>query len=240
MRASQLNTLVLRRSDGLLLCEWRTSDHKLRQRYKFDTFKKITFSIYRKINDDSPKKCSIDSNDCSIHYLIDRLTLFVTFCEKSSEAEHQAAIFRYLAAASARFHAEYAPEHIAAFADAYACIEFEVKIGQISEIAQINSAHHQQQVHGGATANDAEALRGIDAELQGIRTIMVQNVEEILAKGSALAELEQKSVQISQMSEMFREKSRLGRSRRQRLAIIAALAFLVLIALLFVCYKLFR
>ena len=179
-----LMTMIARVGDGLALC---ASMHEEEER-PLDEYRRQAKQIFRKLNQQSPDRFSIESsNKLMFHYIISQAVCYLVLCEQSFSKK---LAFAYLNEIQSEFFVQYGAR-IASQTRPYCFIEFETYI-QRSRKSYMDSRTKRN-------------LNLVSNELQDVQRIMVGNLDDILGRGTQLSEIGNKATMLADVSKKYRD-----------------------------------
>jgi len=143
--------------------------------------------LFRRLNSQSPARCSLESGSYIFHYLIENDVVYLTLCEKSFSKR---LAFTYLEDLAQEFTSQYANK-IHSVTRPYFFIEFDTYIQKARKNVQ-----------------DSRSRRNISAlntELQDVQRIMVQNIDDVINRGAVLSEIDYKAQNLSLLSQKYKK-----------------------------------
>ncbi|UYV77925.1 SEC22B [Cordylochernes scorpioides] len=193
-----LMCIIARLGDGLPLAGSVEKDEALsRKRLEFQNQAK---TLFKKLDVNSPKRASIETSSYIFHcvvlskaagcvgsLLIENNVVFLVLCETNFSRK---LAFAFLEDIQTEFSLQFGPR-IPTATRPYPFIEFERYIEKAKK-----------------TYMDARARRNLsnlNTELQDVTRIMVQNIDDVLQRGTALSELDHKASNLSMLSQKYRK-----------------------------------
>ncbi|KAM9322473.1 vesicle-trafficking protein SEC22b-A isoform 2-T2 [Pholidichthys leucotaenia] len=168
--------------------------------------------LCRKLNTQSPERCTLEAGDVSFHYLLAQGVCYLSLCEACFPRK---LAFAYLEDLHTEFYDQYA-RRVPLVMRPYPFIEFDTYIQKAKK-----------------TYIDGRARRdlgSISSELQDVQRIMVANIEEVLQRGEALSTLETRASNLSTLSKNYSSDAKYLNTRSTYAKIAAgAVFFLTLI-----------
>jgi len=171
--------------------------------------------LFRKLQPDSPKKCTLESGPYVFHYYIEQGACFLVLCEKNFPPK---VAFAFLEDIAREFISQYGGR-IDTVARPYHFIEFDAYI-QSSKKKFVDRQSRGQ-------------LHAVHSELQDVQRIMVQNIEDVIHRGEALNILDDKAAGLSVLSKKYKQDARYL-NLRSSLMKIGLIIILVVLFLLYV------
>ncbi|XP_014210729.1 vesicle-trafficking protein SEC22b-B isoform X1 [Copidosoma floridanum] len=180
-----LLTLIARVSDGLPLAAAMQEDEQTgRSILEYQNQAKM---LFRKLGPQSPATCTIETGPYYFHYLIDNDVCHLVLCEKNFGKR---AAFSYLEDIAQEFHIQYGKK-VNSVTRPYTFIEFDTYLKKAKN-----------------TFSDGRARRNMNVlnnQLQDVQRIMVQNIDDVLQRGTVLSELDTKAHGLLTMSTKYRK-----------------------------------
>ncbi|CAH0775752.1 unnamed protein product [Bemisia tabaci] len=143
--------------------------------------------LFRRLNDRSPTQCTIETGPYLFHYLIERDVVFLVLCEHNFSKR---LAFSYLEDIAQEFLSIYG-KRVSSVTRPYTFIEFDTYIQKARK-----------------TFTDSRVRRNLNSlntELQDVQRIMVQNIDEVLQRGTVLADLDSKAQHLSILSQKYKK-----------------------------------
>lgn len=182
-----LMTMIARVFDGLPLAASVQEDEQTGK--SILEYQNQAKRLFKTLNENSPSRCSIESGAYLFHYLIEQQTCFLTLCERGFSRK---TAFSFLEDLASEFHSQYGHK-INTATRPYSFIEFDTYI--------------QKAKKNYADSRGRRNLSNLNNELQDVQRIMVQNIEEVIQRGTILSELENKSANLTEMSRKYKKDS---------------------------------
>lgn len=180
-----LMTMIGRIPDGLPLAATMQEDEQ-RGRNLID-FQNQAKLLFRKLNAQSPKQCTIETGPFLFHYLIENDVCFLVLCEKSYSKR---LAYSFLEDIAQEFNSQYG-KRVATVSRPYSFIEFDTYIQKAKKTYTDSRARRN--------------LNSLNSELQDVQRIMVQNIDDVLQRGAVLSELDNKAQNLSMLSQKYRK-----------------------------------
>ncbi|XP_055336452.1 vesicle-trafficking protein SEC22b-like [Paramacrobiotus metropolitanus] len=213
-----LLTMIARMADGLPLAASVQDDEEHgKNLIQYQTQAK---QIFKRLTPSSPNRCTIDSGNYYFHYIIVNDVCYLVLTEKSFPKR---VAFSYLEDLQNEFDMLYG-NRVNTVSRPYAFIEFDNYIQKAKK-----------------TFNDSRARRQLgqlNNELQDVQRIMVQNIDDVLQRGQALSDLQDKAGMLSAASEKYRKDAKTLNKKASTIK-IAAVIILVVILFLYVKFSWF-
>ncbi|KAL0275776.1 UNVERIFIED_CONTAM: hypothetical protein PYX00_003530 [Menopon gallinae] len=186
-------TMIARLSDGLLLS---ASIHEDEQSGKnVLEYQNQAKMLFRKLSPQSPARCTIETGPYLFHYLIEYDVCYLALCERNFSKR---LAFSYLEDIAQEFHPKYGNK-ISSFVRPYGCIEFETYI--------------QKAKKSFTDSRTRRNLNNLNVELQDVQRIMVQNIDDVLQRGTVLSELDSKAQNLSMLSQRYKKDASILNSK---------------------------
>ncbi|XP_014669564.1 PREDICTED: vesicle-trafficking protein SEC22b-like isoform X2 [Priapulus caudatus] len=176
--------------------------------------------LFRKINEQSPIRCSIETGPYVFHYVMNAGVCFLVLCDQNFSKR---VAFSYLEDLRNEFDQQHGSK-VQSVARPYSFIEFDTYIQKAKKNFTDSRARRN--------------LVNINTELQDVQRIMVQNIDDVLQRGEALSVLDDKASNLSTMSQKYKKDARYL-NLRSSYAKIGAVVLVVVLFMLFVRYWLF-
>uniref|UniRef100_A0A1I8G4I6 Longin domain-containing protein n=1 Tax=Macrostomum lignano TaxID=282301 RepID=A0A1I8G4I6_9PLAT len=180
-----LLTMIARVSDGLPLA---ASIHNEETAPNMPEYQSKAKKLFRRLNSTSPSRCSLESGAYTFHYQIDSGVCYLALagCNFSKRLA-----FSYLDDLRREFANQFDTVRVDSVARPYHFIEFEQYIKKARRSFVDSRANRN--------------LAMLGAELQDVQRIMVENMDEVLARGESLATLDDKASHLSLLSRRYRD-----------------------------------
>ncbi|GAA6222579.1 vesicle-trafficking protein SEC22b-A [Lates calcarifer] len=200
-----LLTMIARVADGLPLAASIQEDEQSgRDLQQYQTQAK---QLCRKLNAQSPDRCTLEAGDMNFHYLISQGVCYLSLCEASFPKKM---VFAYLEDLHNEFHDQYGRK-VPTVTRPYSFIEFDTYI-QKTKKTYVDSRARRN-------------LGSINTELQDVQRIMVANIEEVLQRGEALSALDTKASNLSSLSKKYRSDAKYLNTRSTYAKVAAVSVF---------------
>ncbi|TMW47188.1 hypothetical protein DOY81_007728 [Sarcophaga bullata] len=178
-----LLTMIARVIDGLPLVGTMQDDEQTgRSIMEYQNQAKM---LFRKLGSHSPPRCSIETGPYLFHYLIENDVCYLVMCDKMYSKR---LAFNYLEDLAQEFHKNYG-RRVNTVTRPYAFIEFDVYIQKAKK--QLTDRRRN--------------INTINTQLQDVQRIMVQNIDDVLQRGTVLSELDTKTQNLSMMSQKYKK-----------------------------------
>ncbi|XP_071948192.1 vesicle-trafficking protein SEC22b-like [Antedon mediterranea] len=210
-----LSTFIARVADGLPLVASMQEDEQIGR--SLSEYQKQAKLLFSKMNQSSPPKLSIATEPYIFHYIIQDGVCFLALCEKSFKMN---LAFQYLEDIQQEFASKYG-RRVATVSRPYPFIEFDTYLSK----AKKTYVDSRQRRH----------LTGIKSELHDVQRIMVQNIDDVMQRGIAISDLDEKASNLVYNSEKYkRDAKNLNlRSRNAKIAAVTSIVVTFLIYLRF-------
>lgn len=180
--------MISRVQDGLLLAaSMQENEQSGRSLQEYQMQAK---QLFRKLNEHSPSRCSLEAGPMMFHYLIVQGVCYLILSEASYSKK---LAYSYLEELQAEFSELYG-KRVATVSRPYAFIEFDSYIQKLKK-TYIDSWSRRH-------------MSSINSELQDVQKIMVTNIEEVLQRGEALSALDSKASNLSTLSKKYRQDAK--------------------------------
>nr|CAG4635166.1 EOG090X0HBC [Alona affinis] len=146
--------------------------------------------LFRKLNNQSPSKCTIETGSHFFHYLIDQDVCYLVLCEQSYSKK---LAFSFLEDLAQEFSSLYGKK-VHSVNRPYSFIEFDTYI-QKARRSFMDSRTRRN-------------LTALNTELQDVQRIMVRNIDDVLQRGSLLSDLDNKAQNLSVSSQRYKRDAR--------------------------------
>jgi len=170
--------------------------------------------LFRKLNHQSPSKCTIETGSHFFHYLIDQNVCYLVLCEQSYSKK---LAFSFLEDLANEFHSCYGKK-VQSVNRPYSFIEFDTYI-QRARRSFMDSRTRRN-------------LTTLNTELQDVQRIMVRNIDDVLQRGSLLSDLDNKAQTLSINSQRYKKDAR-HLNMQSTYAKIGAAAVILLVFVLY-------
>nr|CAG4652291.1 EOG090X0HBC [Triops cancriformis] len=146
--------------------------------------------LFRKLTQQSPSRCTIETGPYLFHYMIENDVCYLVLCDKNYSKK---LAFSYLEDLAQEFHSQYGAR-VSTVSRPYSFIEFDTYI-QKARKSYLDSRTRRN-------------LNNLNTELQDVQRIMVQNIDDVLQRGSLLSELDNKAQNLSVLSQKYKKDAR--------------------------------
>lgn len=181
--------MIARLSDGLILTATVNEDEETGKRTR--DYQGQAKMLFRKLNDRAEPYGSIETGPYIFNYLIHKGLCYLALCEKTFSRR---LAFNFLEDIQSEFLSEYGSRLDNIPARPYAFIAFDNYISKKAKAYQDARARRN--------------LNNLNNELQDVQRIMVQNIDDVLQRGSALSELDSKANSLSILSQKYKKDAR--------------------------------
>ncbi|TCD71364.1 SNAP receptor [Steccherinum ochraceum] len=185
------STIVVRASDALPLAA--TVDDEQTET-TLQEHKQQAKLIFRRITGNAEPRCSIESGQYTLHYLIADNVVYLVITDKSYPRK---LAFSYLDELSKEFATSYGAK-VEAVRKPYAFVGFDTFMSKTTRLYQDTRT---------AGANGG-AMDKLNDELQDVTRIMTKNMEELLWRGDSLDRMSHLSTSLRSESEKYRKAAR--------------------------------
>ncbi|MCL4136717.1 UNVERIFIED_CONTAM: hypothetical protein GTU68_061633 [Idotea baltica] len=207
-----LMTMIARAADGLPLAASLQEDEQSgRGLLEYQNQAKM---LFKKLTQNSPDKCSIETGPYLFHYLIKDGVCFLVLCDRGYSKK---SAFTFLEEMEAEFNMQYGRK-VSQVTRPYSFIEFDTFIQKL-----------RRQYSGAPGRRNIYQLRD---DLNDVQRIMMDNIDDVLQRGAALSDLETKASGLSVISDKYRKDAQYL-NLRSTYAKIAAGGVLVLVFFLY-------
>jgi len=181
-------TMIARVADGLPLAASVQEDEQHgRNILEYQNQAKV---LFRKLNAQSPSRCTIETGNFLFHYLMEKDVCYLVLCE---QAFSKRLAFQYLEDLQNEFNSQYG-KRVPMVSRPYCFIEFDTYIQKAKKSFMDSRARRN--------------LSSLNNELQDVQRIMVQNIDDVLQRGTAISELDNKASNLSILSQKYKKDAR--------------------------------
>lgn len=206
-----LLTMIARIADGLPLAATMQEDEQSgKSIFEYQNQAKM---LFRTLGRNPPARCTIETGPYLFHYLIENGVCYLVLCERNYSKR---VAYSYLEDIAQEFHAQYG-KLINTVSRPYTFIEFDTYIQKAKK-----------------AFSDGRSRRNMNAlnnQLQDVQRIMVQNIDDVLQRGTVLSELDTKTQNLSMLSQKYRKDAAYLNSKSMYVkavaGIVAVLVFLL-------------
>ncbi|KAG0053227.1 SNAP receptor [Gryganskiella cystojenkinii] len=181
-------TMIARVSDALPLAA-SMDDEQVEMELK--EYKSQAKLIFRKLNMNSEKRCSIESGSYVFHYIIDHGVVYLCICERNYPRK---LAFTYLDDLAKEFFISYGNEMDRPGLRPYAFVKFDTFMQKTKRLYQDTRTQSN--------------LTKLHEDLQDVTKIMTKNMEDLLYRGETLDNLQGKSELLLRDSARYRKTAR--------------------------------
>jgi len=207
-----LLTIIARLADGLPLAASIQEDEQSgRSLQEYQTQAK---GLCRKLNANSPSRCSIETGPLIFHYQIEKGVVYLALCEQGFSKR---LAFAYLEDLQNEFDSAHG-HRVGIVSRPYSFIEFDNYIQKTKKNYTDSRARRN--------------LGAINTELQDVQRIMVQNIDDVLQRGEALSTLDDKAQGLSVLSQKYKKDAKFL-NMKSTYAKIAAVLIVIVVFFLF-------
>ncbi|XP_050308324.1 vesicle-trafficking protein SEC22b-B [Anthonomus grandis grandis] len=180
-----LMTMIARIADGLPLAATMQEDEQTgRNILDYQNQAKM---LFRKLGPQSPPRCTIETGPYLFHYLIEYEVCYLVLCEKTFSKR---LAYSYLEDIAQEFHSQYGRK-VNTVTRPYSFIEFDTYIQKAKK--QFSDSRSRRN------------LNVINNQLQDVQRIMVQNIDDVLQRGTVLSELDTKTQNLSLLTQKYKK-----------------------------------
>lgn len=210
-----LLTMIARISDGLpLAATMQENEQSERSTLEYQNQAKM---LFRKLGPQSPTRCTIETGPYLFHYLIENEVCYLVLCERNYSKR---IAYSYLEDIAQEFHSQHG-KRVNSVARPYAFIEFETYIQKAKKVFSDGRSRRN--------------MNTLNNQLQDVQRIMVQNIDDVLQRGTVLSELDTKTQNLSMLSQKYKKDAAHLNSKSMYVKAVAALvAFLVFLLYFFI------
>ncbi|KAF7989740.1 hypothetical protein HCN44_008414 [Aphidius gifuensis] len=210
-----LFTMIARVADGLpLVATMQEDEQSGKNILEYQNQAKM---LFRKLGTQSPSRCTIETGPYLFHYLIENDVCYLVLCEKNWS---KTLAYSYLEDIAQEFHVQYG-KRVNTVTRPYTFIEFDIYIQKA-----------KKSYSGGRSRRNMNALNN---QLHDVQRIMVQNIDDVLQRGTILSELDTKSQNLSMMSQKYKKNATYLNSKSMYIkAVAGVVAFLVFFLYFFI------
>lgn len=184
------STIIVRASDALPLAA-SVDDEQTEQ--ALQEHKQQSKLIFRRISPNSEPRCSIESGQYTLHYLIADNVVYLTIADKSYPRK---LAFSYLDELSKEFATTYGPK-VETIRKPYAFVGFDTFMSKTARLYRDTR-----------TATGPSGLDQLNDDLRDVTSIMTKNMEELLWRGDSLDRMSQLSTSLRSDSEKYRKAAK--------------------------------
>lgn len=178
-------TMIARVVDGLpLAASMQEDEQAVRNILDYQNQAKM---LFRKLGAQSPPRCSIETGPFLFHYLIENDVCYLVLSEKTYSKR---LAYSYLEDIAQEFHAQYG-KRVNIVTRPYTFIEFDTYIQKAKKIFTDSRSRRN--------------MSNINNQLQDVQRIMVQNIDDVLQRGTVLSELDTKTQNLSILTQKYKK-----------------------------------
>ncbi|CAG8651616.1 5478_t:CDS:2 [Funneliformis caledonium] len=182
-------TVIARVSDGLPLAASVEDDQN--GEAELADYKNKAKLLFKKMNENSEERCSIESGNYYFHYLIQQGVCYMTICERSYPRQFA---FSYLEELAKEFSMSYGNEVEKRNLRPYAFVKFDTFMQKTKRVYQNTRTQHN--------------LDRLNTELNEVANIMTKNLENVLWRGEGLEKMSSLSDQLRYESQKYKKSAR--------------------------------
>merc|ERR1711997_849484 len=145
--------------------------------------------LFKTLNENSPKICSLETGNFLFHYIIEQQTCFLTLTEKQFSKK---TAYSFLEDLAGEFHSQYG-HRINTATRPYSFIEFDTYIQKAKKTYQDSRSRRN--------------LGTLNTELHDVQRTMVQNIDDVLQRGAVLSELDTKAQNLKHHSDKYKKNA---------------------------------
>ncbi|XP_044254159.1 vesicle-trafficking protein SEC22b-B [Tribolium madens] len=180
-----LMTMIARVADGLPLAATMQEDEQFG--HSILDYQNQAKMLFRKLGPQSPPRCTIETGPYLFHYLIEYDVCYLVLCEKNYSKR---LAYSYLEDIAQEFHAQYGKK-VNTVTRPYTFIEFDTYIQKAKKVFTDSRSRRN--------------LNTINNQLQDVQRIMVQNIDDVLQRGTVLSELDTKTQNLSMLTQKYKK-----------------------------------
>lgn len=170
--------------------------------------------LFKKLNNQSFSRSTIETGPYNFHYMIENGVCYLVLTEKSFSKR---LAFSFLEDLQNEFNSQYG-SRVNSVNRPYSFIEFDTYIQKAKKAFMDSRARRN--------------LSSLNSELQDVQRIMVQNIDDVLQRGSVISELDSKASNLSLLSQKYKKDARYL-NLRSTYAKIAAVSVVIFVAFLY-------
>jgi len=210
-----LLTMIGRTVDGLPLAASMPSDEQTSR--EIQGYNAQAKTLLKKLTENSPTRCSIESGDYVFHYSIESGVCYLVLCEKSFSKRMA---FSYLEDLQTEFSSQYLGQ-VPTAVRPYCFIEFDTYI--------------QKAKKNFSDSRNRRNLNRLNDELQDVQRIMISNIDDVLQRGENLSVLDDKAGQLRFQSDKYKKQAK-WLNLRSVYAKYAAIGLVLFILIIYIRY----
>ncbi|XP_077542221.1 vesicle-trafficking protein SEC22 [Haemaphysalis longicornis] len=208
-----LMTMIARVADGLPLSA-SVQDDQQQLGVGNTEYQNQAKMLFKKLNNQSFSRSTIETGPYNFHYLIENGVCYLVLTEKSFSKR---LAFSFLEDLQNEFNSQFG-SRVNTVNRPYSFIEFDTYIQKAKKSFMDSRARRN--------------LSSLNSELQDVQRIMVQNIDDVLQRGSVISELDSKASNLSLLSQKYKKDARYL-NLRSTYAKIAAVSVIVFVAFLY-------
>ncbi|XP_011506185.1 PREDICTED: vesicle-trafficking protein SEC22b-B [Ceratosolen solmsi marchali] len=210
-----LLTMIARIGDGLPLAAGMQKDEQTTKNFMY--YQNQAKMLFKKLGPHSPPRCTIETGPYLFHYLIENNVCYLVLCERQYSKRSS---YSYLEDIAQEFHNQYG-KNVDKVSRPYIFIEFDTYLQKAQKIFSDGRSRRNMNV--------------LSNQLQDVQRIMVQNIDDVLQRGTVLSELDTKTQNLSMLSQKYRKDAALLNSKSMYIKAVAGLvAFSVFVLYFFI------
>lgn len=208
-----LLTMIARIADGLPLAATMQEDEQSgRNILDYQNQAKM---LFRRLGPQSPTRCTIETGPYLFHYLIENEVCYLVLCEKNYSKR---LAYSYLEDIAQEFQSLYG-KHVNKVTRPYSFIEFNTYIEKAKKVF----------LDGRSRRN----MNALNTQLQDVQRIMVQNIDDVLQRGTVLSELDTKTQNLSMLSQKYKKDATHLNSKSMYIKVVAGLIAVLIFLMYF-------
>lgn len=208
-----LMTMIARVADGLPLSA-SVQDDQQQLGVGNTEYQNQAKMLFKKLNNQSFSRSTIETGPYNFHYMIENGVCYLVLTEKSFSKR---LAFSFLEDLQNEFNSQYG-SRVNSVNRPYSFIEFDIYIQKAKKAFMDSRARRN--------------LSSLNSELQDVQRIMVQNIDDVLQRGSVISELDSKASNLSLLSQKYKKDARYL-NLRSTYAKIAAVSVVIFVAFLY-------
>ncbi|XP_037559747.1 vesicle-trafficking protein SEC22b-like [Dermacentor silvarum] len=208
-----LMTMIARVADGLPLSA-SVQDDQQQLGVGNTEYQNQAKLLFKKLNNQSFSRSTIETGPYNFHYMIENGVCYLVLTEKSFSKR---LAFSFLEDLQNEFNSQYG-SRVNSVNRPYSFIEFDTYIQKAKKAFMDSRARRN--------------LSSLNSELQDVQRIMVQNIDDVLQRGSVISELDSKASNLSLLSQKYKKDARYL-NLRSTYAKIAAVSVVIFVAFLY-------
>ncbi|XP_037518896.1 vesicle-trafficking protein SEC22b isoform X2 [Dermacentor andersoni] len=208
-----LMTMIARVADGLPLSA-SVQDDQQQLGVGNTEYQNQAKMLFKKLNNQSFSRSTIETGPYNFHYMIENGVCYLVLTEKSFSKR---LAFSFLEDLQNEFNSQYG-SRVNSVNRPYSFIEFDTYIQKAKKAFMDSRARRN--------------LSSLNSELQDVQRIMVQNIDDVLQRGSVISELDSKASNLSLLSQKYKKDARYL-NLRSTYAKIAAVSVVIFVAFLY-------